>query len=71
MKKVFNNFITLASFSMLGVFGYKLFDAGVVQAASLEIRRYSDINVNYIYIMIGFVVLSFVMGWAIPKLRVE
>jgi len=70
MKKYLSKCFTLASFVLAIYVVYLMFSRGFVGALETEIKRYSDININYIYLMLGIVLASFPAGWISSKLHV-
>mgnify|MGYP001109107146 CR=1 FL=1 len=69
MKKYLSKCFTLASIILFVYLAYLLFERGFVEAVAVEVQRYSDININNLYLLMALLALSFPAGWVSSKLR--
>jgi len=69
MKKYLSKCFTLASIILFVYLAYQLFERGFVEAVAVEVQRYSDININNLYLLMALLALSFPAGWISSRLR--
>ncbi len=71
MKRAFVKIINMASVAAIGVVIYLLISKGLFEAIGREVQRYSDLNINYLYIFAIFVIGSYLIGYIFSKLKVQ
>lgn len=70
MKGTFGKLVNTALVFALFAVAYLLISTGLTEAVGKEVQRYSNVNVNYIYIFITFVFSSYFIGYIFSKLKI-
>jgi hypothetical protein len=69
MNKILEKLFLAGLVFALIIFLVNTLDANAISAIKLELSRYDNINTSHIWLVAGFVVLSFGMGWIYSKLN--